>query len=842
MKKPNTLRLFLYGLGACLCTIGQVFWVADLFRLLTPSSTVTIILVCIVITLIIVSMRNRIFRYTLLLSLTVSIALLAILYIKRLSEALLRLEEFVHWIAALHRMRGSETLEFAFAFNLSLAALVSLIFGISVIVLKKAAPVCLSVLTSVITICFLYTVTELHLHVLIPAAAGMILLLALTSRGEESRFADGFGIGKKHLLAIGGLIGVVTFLLMISVAWEHAFPAENMRSEPFESNINRLIADQRERWDGPAPEIPESHLYDLGIVGMGTSGQTLGGPLILTDDILIEVTTNRDLLLKASTRDDYRVMYWDTRKSPFEMFFEVPEGAPYSLSNRPFLNGVPGSAPDRSDAASFRASFFDTFRPDPHVLPTDIISSVMEETDVLIRNASEHCGASVLYPDHLVDAVYDEPLLFNENASLYTAGNIPVGDSYTVRSMVFRYDRPDFIENLLALESYVISTGMYSESSEHIRNIRSAYLPADVPLTVSEYALRITENADTPLQKALAIRDHLMTEFTYSTDVPEVPPGHDFVQYFLITREGYCVYFASAMCMMARVNNIPARFVEGVFVDVPEKEAGAPSTVIVTSRSAHAWCEIYIDGIGWIPIDATPGGAGFGTDPDISVSPTESVTPTAAPTGLPTPPAESDPTGISEPPQSSVPGNSSPFDPATTETDETSKETGTTQRELPASVLFPIVFLLLAIVVVLLSAFLYSRQIARFYRIPTTGKRMPDQTSGELLTFYYRRILNHLRLLGIRIDPRESPHEFALKVRSVRPSARGCVHDIHFFEVCSTALAYERMIYGQIDPTEADINDAYAESLLVAKIVRDLHFSKIAYFGKILFTLTRNVL
>ena len=42
-----------------------------------------------------------------------------------------------------------------------------------------------------------------------------------------------------------------------------------------------------------------------------------------------------------------------------------------------------------------------------------------------------------------------------------------------------------------------------------------------------------------------------------------MPRGTDFVEYFLQTKQGYCVYFASAMAVMARTQGIPARFVVG---------------------------------------------------------------------------------------------------------------------------------------------------------------------------------------------------------------------------------------------------------------------------------------
>lgn len=47
------------------------------------------------------------------------------------------------------------------------------------------------------------------------------------------------------------------------------------------------------------------------------------------------------------------------------------------------------------------------------------------------------------------------------------------------------------------------------------------------------------------------------------------------VSYFVLEApEGYCVYFASAMAVMARIAGLPARYVEG-YLAVPTKTVNA---------------------------------------------------------------------------------------------------------------------------------------------------------------------------------------------------------------------------------------------------------------------------
>ena len=64
----------------------------------------------------------------------------------------------------------------------------------------------------------------------------------------------------------------------------------------------------------------------------------------------------------------------------------------------------------------------------------------------------------------------------------------------------------------------------------------------------------------------------------------------------------------SAAALMLRYFGVPARYVEGYFLSA--EEAGhyaAGERIVLTERNAHAWAEYYLDGVGWIPFETTPG-------------------------------------------------------------------------------------------------------------------------------------------------------------------------------------------------------------------------------------------
>ena len=88
----------------------------------------------------------------------------------------------------------------------------------------------------------------------------------------------------------------------------------------------------------------------------------------------------------------------------------------------------------------------------------------------------------------------------------------------------------------------------------------------------------------------------------------------DYLMYFLTkARKGNSSFYASAGTLMYRYYGIPARYVEGYLADMKEKTGKHEKEL--TGANVHAWVEIYRDGIGWVPVDVTPG---FYTELEVS--------------------------------------------------------------------------------------------------------------------------------------------------------------------------------------------------------------------------------
>ena len=104
------------------------------------------------------------------------------------------------------------------------------------------------------------------------------------------------------------------------------------------------------------------------------------------------------------------------------------------------------------------------------------------------------------------------------------------------------------------------------------------------------------------------IREVLKTRVTYTDTVPAAPEDTDPIGYFLTeSREGNAVLYASTAVQALRAHGIPARYAEGYYLPVSKTETSADGTVELTGQDAHAWAEVYFDGVGWLPVDVTPG-------------------------------------------------------------------------------------------------------------------------------------------------------------------------------------------------------------------------------------------
>ena len=108
-----------------------------------------------------------------------------------------------------------------------------------------------------------------------------------------------------------------------------------------------------------------------------------------------------------------------------------------------------------------------------------------------------------------------------------------------------------------------------------------------------------------------AVQACLSAALAYN-ETPIAYQGGDFLDFlFNESHEGYSVHYATAATMLFRSFGIPARYVEGYFISAEDAAVAEANGGVVelTEADAHAWVEIYRNGVGFVPFEAMPSGA-----------------------------------------------------------------------------------------------------------------------------------------------------------------------------------------------------------------------------------------
>ncbi|GGX61660.1 transglutaminase TgpA family protein [Streptomyces fructofermentans] len=145
-------------------------------------------------------------------------------------------------------------------------------------------------------------------------------------------------------------------------------------------------------------------------------------------------------------------------------------------------------------------------------------------------------------------------------------------------------------------------------------------VPGSLPPVVRNTAEEITAGSSNDYERAVKLQDWFALEggFTYDTEV-QVGSGSQAIARFLKDKQGFCVHFSFAMASMARTLGIPARVAVGFTPGSPQSNG----TMSVGLRDAHAWPELYFEGVGWTRFEPTPN---RGTTPEYTRADTPGTT------------------------------------------------------------------------------------------------------------------------------------------------------------------------------------------------------------------------
>ena len=131
------------------------------------------------------------------------------------------------------------------------------------------------------------------------------------------------------------------------------------------------------------------------------------------------------------------------------------------------------------------------------------------------------------------------------------------------------------------------------------------YLDTDgVDQRVAALAAQVAAGSDTAFDATVAVNEWFTKPRNgFSYDLATAPGNSEdaLVDFLFTGRRGYCEQFASAMTIMLRTLQVPARVAIGF---TPGTATG--DSRLITTKDAHAWVEAWFPGAGWLPFDPTP--------------------------------------------------------------------------------------------------------------------------------------------------------------------------------------------------------------------------------------------
>lgn len=295
------------------------------------------------------------------------------------------------------------------------------------------------------------------------------------------------------------------------------------------------------------------------------------------------------------------------------------------------------------------------------------------------------------------------------------------------------------------------------------------------------------EEIDRLINSANAVKSYL-SQFPYDLNPGKTPSDEDFIDYFLTKqKKGYCSYFATAGTMLMRKLGYPARYVEGYIVSpsdyVTDNDGQLSATV--SDRSAHAWCEVFIDNIGWMPLEFTPGyssNSNPNIDSQTTTTTTSETTTTAAPN---TTPSTSD-SSQSSTTTTTVPANEDPANTTASDNDDSEKEKTTAAAATDDNDsdngggftrLFGFIALYVFIAVSVILIFLFRRRSKLRKQVKLTT--MKDRSKA--VKYIYLYYLKYLSLLKIQNNSNISDETEAYKLINLckKNDLSSLSHDIY---------------------------------------------------------------
>jgi transglutaminase-like putative cysteine protease len=411
----------------------------------------------------------------------------------------------------------------------------------------------------------------------------------------------------------------------------------------------------------------------------------------------------------------------------------------------------------------------------------DLLRQVTMERDasgdyfIADANLSHRLDALVSDLKNRYLAVSFQPDASGAIQTVYVTGQLPVYDdidAVTVNNSLAVGDQYQ-VSGLESIATKEELSGAGTSYPPYVSN-RYLQLPDSVTQRTVDLAATAANGANDPFDIAQNIQNYLRATYAYDEDISGPGAGDDAVDYFLFDEQrGYCEYFASAMVVMLRSLDVPARIAAG-YREVPFDQSA--NGYLYTEKQAHTWVEVYFPGYGWVPFEPTPAASPF--DHEAAAS-TTSAAPVPTPTAVPelSAPLDASPTAA-------IPAttNDQPAPP------KDSGASGWQQRAIYA---------LVVLLAVTCSLMLLVRRFGA-----------PSMKPGA---FLYRRMVKMGQRFGVHSTMATTPQELAVRLGDTLPAAKGPAETI--------ANLYRRETYGGQPLTPDDRSDGHAAWKMIQRSI-----------------------
>jgi len=289
-----------------------------------------------------------------------------------------------------------------------------------------------------------------------------------------------------------------------------------------------------------------------------TSVQEVGlGPVFLDDRPILKVRMDRRVFMRQETLDSYTGTGWESR-SIYSRDHPVENG-------RLSLEGLWSK---------------------PTMPPAEIVEQDIEILNDWHRNL--HYGAEPF------EIYIDRPTLSLNwiSGTISVERDIGPGTRYSVRSLVIP-NTPEALRQASSDFPWRVQL-YYTTIPQKMRSVR-----------LQRLVYELTYDKENLYERVMALKRYIAAQCAYNLKAEAFPRNQDVVDYFIFEgREGYCDAFATALAVMCRYAEIPARVARGFLPRVTDAQT---HEWILRDADRHLWTEVFFPGIGWVAFDATEG-------------------------------------------------------------------------------------------------------------------------------------------------------------------------------------------------------------------------------------------